>query len=164
MKPAKLSELIESLEFHSDEHSAWVDLETGRVVRLAHSLLEAVEDDGTVVPEDLPDWEAEEVDLARAVIRDSGERFVGGPDRFDFHEYRQMERFIGTLENDTVAEELWRAIKGRGAFRYFKDAANRVGVLEQWFHYRGEALRAFVRSWAETNQIPFVDDTDDVRN
>lgn len=164
MNPAKLSELIESLEFHSDEHSAWVDLETGRVVRLAHSLLEAVEDDGPDVLEDFPDWEAEEIALARAVVRDSGERFVGGPDRFDFHEYRQMERFIGTLENDKTTEELWRAIKGRGAFRHFKDAAHRLGVLEQWYQFRGDALREFVRSWAETNQIPFVDDTGDLRN
>lgn len=164
MNPAKLSELIESLEFHSDEHSAWVDLETGRVVRLAHSLLEAVEDDGPDVLEDFPDWEAEEIALARAVVRDSGERFVGGPDRFDFHEYRQMERFIGTLENDKATEELWRAIKGRGAFRHFKDAAHRLGVLEQWYQFRGDALREFVRSWAETNQIPFVDDTGDLRN
>jgi hypothetical protein len=35
-----------------------------------------------------------------------------------------MERFIGTVENAEAAEQLWRAIKGKGAFRYFKDTAS----------------------------------------
>jgi hypothetical protein len=38
MKPVKLSELIEAVEFDSDEFGNWVDLQNGNVVRLAHSL------------------------------------------------------------------------------------------------------------------------------
>ena len=38
MKPVKLSELIDALEFDSDEYGNWVDLQNGSVVRLAHSL------------------------------------------------------------------------------------------------------------------------------
>ena len=41
MKPVKLSDLIEVLEFDSDEFGNWVDLQTGSVVRLAHSLRSA---------------------------------------------------------------------------------------------------------------------------
>jgi hypothetical protein len=39
MKPVKLTELIDALEFDSDEYGNWVDLQNGSVVRLAHSLL-----------------------------------------------------------------------------------------------------------------------------
>lgn len=80
------------------------------------------------------------------------------PDKFDFHEYRHMERFIGTVENADAAEQLWRAIKGKGAFRYFKDTASRLGVLERWFQYREEATRELVVSWAEANNVPVEDD------
>ena len=69
-----------------------------------------------------------------------------------------MERFIGTVENTDAAEQLWRAIKGKGAFRYFKDTASRLGVLERWFQYREEAMREFVVSWAEANNVPCEDD------
>jgi Uncharacterised protein family (UPF0158) len=69
-----------------------------------------------------------------------------------------MERFIGTVENAGAAEQLWRAIKGKGAFRYFKDTASRLGLLKQWYQYRDEAMREFVRDWAEAHQVPFVDD------
>ena len=96
--------------------------------------------------------------LFRSVVADSGERFVDAPDQLDFHEYRHMERFIGTVENAEAAEQLWRAIKGKGAFRYFKDTASRLGLLKEWYQYRDEAMREFVRDWAEAHQVPFVDD------
>lgn len=154
MKPIKLSEVIDALEFDSDEHSAYVDLQTGSVVQLWHSLLSAVEEGGE---EGLDDWEPEEVEIAKAIVQED-ERFVAAPDKFDFHEYRHMEQFIGTVGDSGAAEQLWRAIKGKGAFRYFKDTASRLGLLEQWYQYRDNAMKEFVRDWAETQKIPVVDD------
>jgi hypothetical protein len=158
MKPVKLSELIEALEFDSDEHNTYVDLQNGVVVRLSRSLLSAVEEEDEETIEGLADWEKEEVEIARAIVADSGERFVAAPGKFDFHEYRQMERFIGTVDNIEAAEQLWRAIKGKGAFRYFKDTASRLGLLQQWYEYRDAALKEFVVEWAESRQIPIADD------
>jgi hypothetical protein len=159
MKPVKISDLIQVLEFDSDEYGNWVDLQTGSVVRLAHSLISAIEEGDEEALESMADWEKEEVEIAKVIVADSGERFVGAPDKFDFHEYRQMERFIGTVEDSAAAEQLWRAIKGDGAFRYFKDTASRLGVLKEWYHYRDNAIKEFVRDWAEAHQIPIVDDT-----
>ncbi len=159
MKPVKLSGLIEVLEFDSDEFGNWVDLQTGSMVRLAHSLIRAVEEGDEDTLESMADWEKEEVETAKAIVADSGERFVDAPDKFDFNEYRQMEQFIGTVADAEVAEQLWRAIKGKGAFRYFKDTASRLGLLKPWYQYRDEAMKEFVRDWAEAHQIPVVDDT-----
>jgi hypothetical protein len=65
-----------------------------------------------------------------------------------------MEHFIGTVEDSQAAEQLWRAIKGKGAFRYFKDTAHRLGLLDRWFQYRAEAMKQFVINWAEANNVP----------
>ncbi|MEI8310985.1 MAG: UPF0158 family protein [Verrucomicrobiota bacterium] len=157
MKPVKISDLLDALEFDSDEYGSWVDLETGSVVHVSHEVISAVEE-GDEDAESLGEWENEEVEIAKAVVADSGGRFVDAPDKFDFHEYRQMERFIGTVEDSAAAGELWRAIKGKGAFRYFKDTAGRLGLLEQWYQYRESAMREFVRDWAEAHQIPILDD------
>ncbi len=97
--------------------------------------------------------------MARAIVEESVERFVVAPRKFDFHEYRQMERFIGTVDDTAAAEQLWRAIKGKGAFRHFKDTASRLGRLQQWYEYREDAMKKFVRDWAEAHQIPVDDDT-----
>lgn len=158
MKPTKLSELIEGLEFDSEEHVTRVDLQNGCVVTVEQSLLSALEEGDQ---EALPDWQKPELEIARAMAEDSGERFVPAPDKFDFNEYRHMERFIGTLEDAGAAEQLWRAIKGKGAFRYFKDTASRLGLLERWFQYRDDALKQFVVEWAEANNVPCVDDLKD---
>ena len=95
--PAKLDDLIDALEFDFDEQSAWFDRETGRVVRVDQPLLRAVEDDDQKVLGDGCTWPDEEVELARAIVNDQGGRFIAAPDKFDFHEYLHIERFIPTF-------------------------------------------------------------------
>jgi hypothetical protein len=69
-----------------------------------------------------------------------------------------MERFIRDLSDQDAVEQLWRAIKGRGAFRHFKDTAARLGLLHQWYDYRDDAMKRFVIDWAEANDVPYEDD------
>jgi hypothetical protein len=69
-----------------------------------------------------------------------------------------MERFIRTLPDD-AADQLWRAIKGPGAFRHFKDTARRLELLNQWYQYRNAAIKEFVLDWAKDNDVPVDDGT-----
>ena len=156
--PAKLSDLIEALEFDSPMHIMYFDRQTGRVVSVDRDVMNGVEEGDEERLNGLPDWQKDEVEIARAVCDDNDERFINAPDKFDFHEYRHMECFIETLEDEEAARALWRAIKGKGAFRYFKDTADRLGLLDRWFRYRDGAMKEFVISWAEANNIPFEDD------
>lgn len=55
------------------------------------------------------------------------------------------------------AEQLWRAIKGKGAFRHFKVTANRLGLPEQWYQHRDSAVKEFIVGWAEAHNIPLED-------
>jgi hypothetical protein len=155
---AKLSELIEALLFDSPEHVTRYDREEGCLVIVENCVMSAVEEGDEERLRDLPDWQKVEVEIARAIIESDGDRFISPPDKFDFHEYRQMERFIGTIETEEVAEQLWRAIKGKGAFRHFKAAADRLGLLDRWYRHRDAAMKEFVIEWAEANEVPFEDD------
>ena len=137
MKPTKLSELLDALEIDSEEQVTKLDLQSGCVVTVDCSLLSAVEEGDEEALVDLPDWQQPELKIAQLIAVDSGERFVDAPDKFDFHEYRQMERFIGTVKARNMSEQLRRAIKDKGAFRYFKDNANRLGILKDWVSVSG---------------------------
>ena len=161
MKPVKLSALIEALEFDFEEIRAFVDLENGCVVMVQRSVLSDVEEEDEEALSDVPDWQKDEVEIARAIVADSGKRFVTPPDKYEFHEYRQMERFIGTVRNAGAADQLSQAIRGKGAFRYFKDTADRLGLLNQWFQYRNDAMKEFVVDWAADNNVPYEDDVKD---
>ncbi len=156
---AKLSELIEAFEFESEEMVTRFDRETRRPVHVERHIVSAFEEGEEDELGDLADWQKEELEIAKAVAEDDGERFIALPDKLDFHEYRHMERFIGTVKSAQAAEELWRAIKGKGAFRYFKDTTSRLGLLDQWYQYRDAALKEHVMDWAEVNEVTVEDDT-----
>jgi hypothetical protein len=47
------------------------------------------------------------------------------------------------------------AIRGRGAFRRFKDALDRHGLLEAWYRYRREDLAQEAAAWLEANGIAY---------
>jgi len=155
---AKLSELTDALEFESVDRRTYFDRLTGRIVSVEDSILSAVEEGEDEALTTVPDWQKAEVETARAIANHSGDRFIDPPGKFEFNEYRHMERFIRALPDAKAAEELWRAIKGRGAFRYFKDTLYRLGIEEQWFIYRDQAMKEFVIDWAEANHVPYEDD------
>lgn len=153
----KLVDLTDALDL-PEEWDAWLDHQTGRIITLDPDTRSAAETDD---PEDAPAMaptisNAEQV-AARA-IADGDPRYLALPDKFDFHEYRHMERFIGTVADTDLADQLWRAIKGQGAFRHFKDTAHRRGVIDAWYRYRDEAMQRHMLDWAEVNGVT-VDQT-----
>ncbi len=107
---------------------------------LDRSILSALEDGDEDLLELLPEWQVEELEIAREVTHDSGERFVERPSKFKFHEYRHMENFIVSLDESPGTDHLLQAIRGKGAFRRLKDSAACLGLLEKWYRYREEAM------------------------
>ena len=150
--PVKLLDLTNALDL-PEEWGAWLDRQTGKVIELDPETLSAAEDaeDNDDFPADLvPD---EELWMAAKAIAAGDPRYVALPDAFDFHEYRHMERFIQEITDPRIAEQLWRAIKGKGAFRHFKDTAHRLNLINDWYRFRDEAARQHMLRWAEVNGV-----------
>ena len=156
---AKLSVLLDLFECQSEEQFMYYDRETGQSVMVDEIHLSALDDGDEEWIDDLSGWEEDMVEAARAVRDDDKGRFVRGPSRWEFHEYRHMQRFINTLEDPDAAGQLDDAIRGRGAFRYFKDTLYRLGLQDRWYRYRDAAIREFVIAWAEHHKIQWEDDT-----
>jgi hypothetical protein len=156
--PAKLSDLILALDMPSEEFRTYFDRKTGAVVSVEETLLSSLEDGGEEDLDDLAEWQKEEYEVAKEIVSDDGSRFLPPPDKFEFHEYRVMEEFIRSMDDDEAADQLWRSIKGRGAFRYFKDTLHRLGIQQSWYDYLEKAQREFVIEWAKENKVDFEDD------
>lgn len=149
----KLMDLTDGLDIASEEMSVWLDRQTGRVIWVESETMDVVESAEDVPATDgMSEMEKAQWEAARGIAA-GDERYVALPTKFDFHEYRHMERFIGTVKDAGQADELWRAIKGRGAFRYFKDTAGRLRLLEDWYRFRDEAMNRIMLDWAETNGV-----------
>jgi len=73
-------------------------------------------------------------------------------------QYRWMERFITTVEEEDFHKKLLGAIDGKGAFRRFKDVLMHFPVdRERWFAFRAERLKVAIEAWLDTHGLVAVE-------
>ncbi len=159
----KMHDLI--FEFDGPEDwQVYFDRETGTIHSFDEDLMARAEDAEGSDQEDNEfetdhDWDEESKGLARLVARDwESKRFVPLPTKFDWHEYRRMEEFIDEMERGDKQDQLNYAIRGKGAFRRFKDAAHRLHVIDEWYAYREKSLVRFLAGWAKDHGITITDE------
>ena len=145
----KLSDLIEGLEFQSDERPSFLNLTTGEVVAITDEELRAAEENAPL--EGFPEWQHDAIRIARDIVET--DHYLPLPDRFEINEYSIMERFCLSVDYDDLRDDLCDAIRGRGAFRRFKDRVQVYGMAEDWYRYRDEALREIAIAWCEEHDI-----------
>jgi nitroreductase len=73
------------------------------------------------------------------------------------NEYRMMARFCLSVDDEDMRDDLCNAIRGRGAFRRFKDRIQAYGMAEAWYRYRDAALREIAMAWCEEHGIPYTE-------
>ncbi|MEW5956106.1 MAG: UPF0158 family protein [Chloroflexota bacterium] len=165
-----LGELAFAMEDASWETSHYLDLETGAVVSVSDEMRRELEsiyeetydpqtaatfDLANILPErDLPDWYQQELLATDQLEREYLTRYIAIP-QIDSHEaYRDMEAFIITVRDQALQERLWQAIKGRGAFRRFKDTLARYPrERERWFEYQDKLMQQRVLDWLAAEEI-----------
>ncbi|KUG56326.1 hypothetical protein AVL62_16265 [Serinicoccus chungangensis] len=63
-------------------------------------------------------------------------------------DYRDMELFIATVEDEHLVELLSMALSGKGAFRRFKDAiARHPEAADRWYALSEDRVRGRARAW-----------------
>ena len=150
----KLQEILEGMDFQSDEQSSFLNLTTGEVVSITDEELRAAEHDTPL--EDFPAWQHDAIRLAGEIL--APDHYLPLPDRFAINEYRIMERFCLSVDDEDIRDDLCHAIRGRGAFRYFKDRIHAYGIAEEWYRYRDATLREIAMAWCEEHGIAYTDD------
>jgi len=150
----KLSDIIEGLEFQSDESSSFLNKKTGEVVLMTDYAMRAAEENEPF--EDVPDWERDLVAIAREILAETGE-YIQLPTKYDIDEYSIMENFCTSLDKQEIGDILYDLISGSGAFRRFKDAVYKYGVEDEWHKYHDNAINEIAIEWCRQNNIEFED-------
>jgi hypothetical protein len=149
----KLSDLIEGMDFQSDECFSYLNTATGEVVSVTTEELRAAEEEAPL--DDFPAWQHEAIHLARDIVET--EHYLSLPDRFEINAYQIMERFCLSVDDEDMRNDLCDAIRGRGAFRRFKDRMQLYGMADEWYRYREAALRAIATAWCEAHGISYTE-------
>jgi hypothetical protein len=146
----KLQDILEGMDFQSDEQSSFLNLTTGEVIAITDEEWRAAEHDAPL--EDFPEWQHDAIRIAGEILETG--HYLALPDRFEINEYQIMERFCLSIDDEDMRDDLCDAIRGRGAFRRFKDRVQAYGIAEAWYRYRDEALREIAMAWCEAHDIP----------
>src|SRR4029453_5698397 len=105
----KLQDILEGMDFQSDEQSSFLNLTTGEVVSITDEELRGGENHDP--PEDFPDWQHDAIRIARDIVET--EHYLPLPDRFEINEYSIMERFCLSVDDEDMRDDLCDAIRGR---------------------------------------------------
>lgn len=154
-KSVKLSDLIDGMEFQSEEMSSYLNKETGEVVSVTDDEICTADDP---LEEDPLDLDEEQIEIARDILDDvSGKKYIPLPSKYDIHEYNIMEKFCLSIADNRISDILHKVIKGKGAFRRFKDSIQILDVEDEWFRYRDESIKKNAMDWCLENDIKYID-------
>ena len=136
----KLQQVIQAIEEADDVFTSFLDTKTGKTVYLADPLMTG-ETDETLAAE----------------MEDTPERFLRFPTKYEIHQYRIMEDFIDQLSPGKAQEELSYAIRGKSAFRRFKQSVRFHGLEQRWYDYLAKAYRELVIRWCAEEGLEYTE-------
>jgi len=155
--PVSLQDVIDEMDMQNDMSHGYINRKTGELTVFTDEDEYALKglDDGDPI-EELPEWQQEMVPKLREVSE--SDDFIQLPSQFEIHEYSIMEDFIYSLEDGSMKDDLLHAIRGRGAFRMFKDKIIDYNIRDDWFRYKNNALKKIAVDFLEFEKIPYEDD------
>ena len=153
---AKLSEIVDAIDMTGEETYAYFDRQTGAVEIVSEEDMDAARDEESAA--DAPEWQQGAIDMARQIESAPADRFVPLPDQFEAHEWDMMRKFVFTVEDEAISDELQNAIHGAGAFRMFKACIHRLDISDQWYAFRGRCYRELAKEWCRANGIEWEPD------
>jgi hypothetical protein len=135
-----LHSLVEELEAFMDGLCICINTRSGEVYTVTEDeLATAMEEDD----ENLVDYHRDGVDRACQILF-SGD-WIRLPARHSSEEHRLMEDFILSRVESRYQEELLQSIRGRGAFRRYKETLMRHGIQDAWYRFRKEELARWAK-------------------
>lgn len=170
-----MSELEFAFEQSPGEMSFFLDTETGELILITDEIryeLERIYEDiyderdeediafaEALRRRNMPEWMHAALRQADQVEQGYGSRYIDVPSADSREGYQHMEDFIDTVQDADLQDRLWNAIRGRGAFRRFKDVLlNYPQENKRWFDFKQAQIRQRVLEWLETEGIePLMD-------
>lgn len=164
MPKVSFSDLEIAFDNFSYEHSYWLDKQTGAVVLIDGEIADLLREGEDL--SDLPDWHREMAEEMRPLLLALGElpdqgadevdldRFVAIPKRESSEAYEDMVDFADTVTDAHLRDLLDVALRGKGAFRRFKDVLlGYPAERERWFRFEERRRREAIEAWAREEGV-----------
>ena len=140
----KIDDIVEGMEFQMEEYSTLLNTKSGIVVSVPNHYLGKAEEGEYDDVENLD----EEEKIAYDIV-ENWDDYEDLPTTFDINEYKMIENFCFTINNEVKKDRLLRAIQGKGAFRRFKDTAHDLDLIQDWYTYRENCYKQIAIEFCE---------------
>ncbi len=131
----KLSDIIDAIEMANQYSESFLDRKTGEIVWISEMAMTS-----------------DEQEEAYEQLDEHG--FYRLPSTFDIREYDMMEEFIYSLP-EPLQNKLEQVIRGKGAFRRFKNTIRYLGIEDEWYQYQASEYRRKAIEWCEENELEY---------
>lgn len=130
-----LSDIIDAVEMADQYSKNFLDRETGEIIWISDMAMTRDE-------------------IEEACDQLDAHGFYSLPTSFDIREYDMMEEFTDFLP-EPARSRLKRAIRGKGAFRRFKDMIRQLSIDDQWYEFQASSYRRKAIEWCIENNLEY---------
>lgn len=131
----KLEDILEGLDFTSDEYGCFYRIKTGTVEMDNEDFFEEME----------PEFDPEMEDV------------IYLPNQYEINDRQIMFDFVDQFKDDKQINFLLHRLNGRKPYRRFKDGVLELGIEDAWYAFQAEAYRQIALEWAHENELDVID-------
>ncbi len=137
----------------SDENDYYLDTHSGRIMRIATDVWNALEE-GETIAGSLKTWQQEELHEAQAVFSDTQGRYLPIPEDLEWEVEELMSDFVDTVHDADLRHRLTSAIEGRNAVRRFRDVLTHYPDEQQrWVVLQQQSQQEHAAQWLQDEGI-----------
>lgn len=127
-----IDKITEAIEMVSEESKGYYYTETGEIVWVF-------------------DFDNDDEELLYD-MEENYQKYIPLPTQYDIHEYSIMRDFADEIGVSSISAQLNDCLRGKGAFRRFKDKVYYLGIEKEWFAYKAAAYRQIAENWCEEHK------------
>lgn len=137
-----LSEVVDALYHISTGNSIYLNLKTKEILAINDA------------------FSGDEKEEMYAMVEENND-YLKLPEQIELDGYNRMRRFIKTLGESKYIKEFEKAIKGKGAFRRFKDLLIEHDIRDYWHEFEHNEYVDIAINLLEKNNIEYTNDLED---
>ena len=146
----KIDNIIDAIDFDSDMSGSFLNTKMEEVCMFTDEELREAEKD--VDLSDSAEWYCEAVASAKHYLENQDD-YLSLPEKYDFNEYRIIEKFISRVVIPKQSEMLSQSINGKGAFRRFKTMLEISGCSMNGINIEVKSYESLLSFGAETTKL-----------
>ena len=135
----KLSDVVDALESLNDESYFFYSIKDDSIVFLYDGMVDTIKDE----------------ELYEEILEGCDDNYISLPDKYDIHEYQIMVDFVDTVNNVNKQNQLYNSLRGKGAFRRFKNTLYELDLIHEWYKYKEEKYLNKAKQWCEKHNIAY---------